>query len=332
METNAIDTAIEALQNQLNALLLARNEAPPALPTSPDQSGVSELIDNFVRSKLTSREWSEKYAINVTFALKKWHRTMNHGSVGLITTANLLDYRDRLLEMKTKNGTPTSITTVNAHMKYLSQLLEYAVSRDIISRTPATHLKIKSHLSDLSDSERRLPFTPAEAVQVMKLGWLPTIMGYTGARNLEVLQLRKRDVYEVEGILVFDLQTLDAGQRRKTRASRRLIPVHPQLIAEGLLGLLKGDPESPLVPRPINDGDYVKSINRRIRAKIPDPRKTLYSLRHTFRTELADLVSKEANLDRLMGHTQKTIGRRVYTKFDLQTLKDELSKLKYPLN
>jgi integrase len=62
------------------------------------------------------------------------------------------------------------------------------------------------------------------------------IMGlYTGARVGEVGQLALKDVIERDGIPCIHITDTGAGQRLKTEASDRTIPIHPHLLALGFM-------------------------------------------------------------------------------------------------
>jgi integrase len=65
--------------------------------------------------------------------------------------------------------------------------------------------------------------------------WLPLIAAFTGARLNEIVQLEVTDVIEVDGIWAFNISDEEEGQSLKTQHSKRLIPVHPQLLDLGLL-------------------------------------------------------------------------------------------------
>lgn len=105
----------------------------------------------------------------------------------------------------------------------------------------------------------RRPFTDAEACTVLAaargqsglLRWLPWLCCLTGARLTEAVQSVKEDVCKVDGVLV--LRVHDEGddpQRSvKNADSRRMIPLHPALIAEGFLAYVAALPKgSPLFP------------------------------------------------------------------------------------
>ena len=66
--------------------------------------------------------------------------------------------------------------------------------------------------------------------------WLPLISLYSGARLGEIAQLLTADVRESDGHWIFDITREGSSRKRtKTKGSQRVVPVHSQLIACGLL-------------------------------------------------------------------------------------------------
>lgn len=85
-------------------------------------------------------------------------------------------------------------------------------------------------------------FTMAEAKTALlaarketrpELRWLPWLSAYSGARINELAQLTKADFFEVGGDWFYRLTT-SGGRDLKNQFSERRIPVHPELIREGL--------------------------------------------------------------------------------------------------
>ena len=66
--------------------------------------------------------------------------------------------------------------------------------------------------------------------------WLPIAALFTGARQAELAGLRVSNVQELEGVpLLFIVVNRRAGKRIKTKASERVVPVHPELVKLGFL-------------------------------------------------------------------------------------------------
>jgi integrase len=95
-------------------------------------------------------------------------------------------------------------------------------------------------------SRQRRAFTDTEAATILTaaraksgfMRWLPWVCCLTGARISEICQSAKDDVTVIDGVPV--LRIADEGdadednpRSLKTEDSRRNVPIHPALIAEG---------------------------------------------------------------------------------------------------
>lgn len=98
---------------------------------------------------------------------------------------------------------------------------------------------------------------PDEAVRILRaarletearLHWLPWLCAYSGLRIAEACQLVTTDFFESEGHWFLELTT--SGKRSlKTANSRRTLPLHRALIAEGFLAFVQSLPDGPLFPK-----------------------------------------------------------------------------------
>ncbi|HME24451.1 MAG TPA: DUF6538 domain-containing protein [Acetobacteraceae bacterium] len=100
-------------------------------------------------------------------------------------------------------------------------------------------------------------FTDAEAAQILQaarkqkgfLRWLPWVLCLTGARLNEICQSDKADVGIQDGVPVIRIHDAGNGRTVKNADSRRTVPLHPELVAEGFLDYVKTLPTgSPLFP------------------------------------------------------------------------------------
>ena len=113
----------------------------------------------------------------------------------------------------------------------------------------------------------------------------------------------------MEGVQCFDLR--DKTLQLKSRASHRLIPVHHSI----------EEPEQLLESFGSMSSQY---MNRQFDV----PEGTLYSLRHSFATELAGNDTEPYIISELLGHSHQgmTLGR--YVKgFPVKVLKEAVDKL-----
>ena len=71
--------------------------------------------------------------------------------------------------------------------------------------------------------------------------WLPLIAVFSGMRQEEICQLRAHDLREEEGVWVFDVNARGGNQVKNSNAVR-LVPIHEQLIALGLVEVARALP------------------------------------------------------------------------------------------
>lgn len=72
-------------------------------------------------------------------------------------------------------------------------------------------------------------------VRTEHVRWAALIGLYTGARVSEIAQLYLADFVEEQGVPCMRITTDSDGQSLKTAASRRVVPIHPDLVQLGLL-------------------------------------------------------------------------------------------------
>ncbi|HFK2006787.1 TPA: DUF6538 domain-containing protein [Pseudomonas aeruginosa] len=178
--------------------------------------------------------------------------------------------------------------------------------------------------------------------------WLPLIGYLTGARTNEIAQLDTADIREIDGHPCFDFcpddpQAFEA-KRIKTGEDRQ-VPIHPRLIELGFLDFVEdqrrakqkkllGDGLAYLQPRNkkanhgkegwakdasdfFNEGP--KSYLQRVGVHEPYDGKSIYSLRHTLETNLADAIRDgkgvaQSTIDAITGHTPQTIAGKHYDR------------------
>ena len=154
--------------------------------------------------------------------------------------------------------------------------------------------------------------------------WAVLIGLYAGLRLSEIAQLRASQVMTEDGILYFDV-VAEVGSRKKTLQSVRPVPVHPALIAEGLLDLVaerRGLAEDFLLPRPYasravgDSGSDISAWYTRFRRELglAEESTVFHSLRHTFSTALkSSALGRNDLCDQIMGHEGGNTGSRIYT-------------------
>ena len=152
--------------------------------------------------------------------------------------------------------------------------------------------------------------------------WVPLIGFYTGMRLQEILQLYVEDVYQANGVWVLDLNTNHDDKKLKTDQSKRVIPIHDDLVTAGLIEFKNRQEENErqrLFPDAALSGDgtysstFSKWFSRYLKKiDIKTDKTSFHSFRHNtkdfFRAaEISDELS-EHYLGRLTGKTGEAYG------------------------
>ena len=174
-------------------------------------------------------------------------------------------------------------------------------------------------------SERRHPFTDDDLRAIWPTvreqrdagrRWVPELMLRLGMRPEEAAQLHTRDLGEERGLPYLHVRAGE-GQRLKNSASERKLP-----LLDGLQPFLSWAMKQPdgflfgAAPGCLDRGRCTRISNwyteTMRRHGIEDPKKVLYSLRHTVATRLALAEVPHERIGDLLGHERKTTAGRVY--------------------
>ncbi|WP_232479977.1 site-specific integrase, partial [Sphingomonas sp. TX0522] len=264
---------------------------------------------------------------------------------------------------------PMSAANCNEYMNKLSSLLNWAVREEMIDRNPARGLRVADRRLA---REKRDPFTLPQLSAIFTaplytgckddgLGyavvgpnrprrgrfWIPLIALWSGMRQAEICQLLTADVRSIENVLCFVVSDVDGGSKRlKTAASRRLVPVHPELMRIGFAHYVSerrrsGDcrlfPDLSLDSLGLYSGKFAKWFARFLAStNAAAPGACFHGFRHSFRDALRD-----ARIDRdialtLGGWTTSSgssgggVADAYGRGYRSSALNDAISKIAYP--
>ncbi len=169
--------------------------------------------------------------------------------------------------------------------------------------------------------------------------FLPLVALFSGARREELAGLRVDSVKEVDGVKCFQIE------EGKTADSRRLVPIHSNLVALGFwryVEQVKALGAEYLFPY-LNEGanGRGKNLGRQFgllldKRGIKDGRKVFHSFRHTVITRLHTLGANTAHVMQLTGHrgeAGQSVHFGTYTHdVGLKALADTLEQLNYPID
>jgi integrase len=336
---DAAVTAHEDMLRRLDGELVVTPPEPPRsareAPRAPVARSVSlNLLDLYDAYATANEGMTPGVRDEWRRYIKRLIDFVGHNDPARLTSDDLRAWRDHLLVEPTKQGAQRSPVTVRD--KYITPVratLSYAVDEGILPENVATAVKVKQ---PKKVKLRERSFTAAEAQAILSAAlqppparmsvehararrWVPWLCAYTGARVGEIAQLRGEDVKELEGAWCLRI-TPEAGQVKTKEA--RTVPLHPHLIEQGFLELVKRNGAGPLFYDPSRqrvEGDsnrHVKKVGERLAqwvredVGITDPGlQPNHGWRHLFKARSYAAGVEERMADALQGHAPTTTGR-----------------------
>ena len=274
------------------------------------------------------------------YLIKSLLAFLGHDDAARITREDVRRWRDAL------KGDGLTNNTWNNRLSMLRQVFQQALRDGTLQDNPADNtLRLPK-----SKSADRHPYSDDEARRILKAArlettptrrWAHWIMAFTGMRVGEALQLTKDDVRCDAAVWFLHVNEDDAGKSVKT-GQRRHVPIHPALIAEGLLTYVESLPDhGPLFPDKKLDafgrrnGRGWNAVGQWVRETvgITDTKKAPnHSWRHRIEDELRAVEVPEDARDAITGRVRKTTGRGYGVRGEsLARLHRELAKMRSPI-
>ncbi|MCL6264382.1 DUF6538 domain-containing protein [Craterilacuibacter sp. RT1T] len=248
-----------------------------------------------------------------------------------------------------------SPATVEKHLTAIRSLLGWALDNDIITRNPATGVRIAKatnsapsrqpySLEDLNAIFSTAIFREGERPKAGRgeaAFWLPLLGLFTGARLEELGQLLCADVRERDQVHFIAISDAEEGQSVKTNSSRRFIPLHPELLRLGFLDYVADQREQGhqrlfhLLDAG-KHGAYTVMWSKwygRFARKPPlnmPSTKVFHSFRHTFKDAARNSGIPKDVHDAFTGHSSGDVGSTYGNGHSLQSLATWMVKLEYP--
>lgn len=254
-----------------------------------------------------------------------------------------------LLQVVESGSTYKTVTavTVNNRLRKLSAFMNWCKTNGYIQDNPLTGLKMMTG----SAKEARLSFEQRDLTALLDLNalktearkhpwryWIPLLGRYTGARLEELCQLRVDDFVEQQGIQCIRVDDSSEGQNLKNTSSRRMLPVHPLLVEEGLLrhvesarnsGTHRLFPELEPVRGKLGHAPSKWFGRYKVKRGIDDNKKTFHSFRHTLIDDLRDAGVQDSLIKRIVGHEDSAVTFGVYgSRTPLKAMLEALQHIK----
>ena len=278
-----------------------------------------------------------------------------HEPIWTITRDACKRWRDALMTGKAttapaRNKRVASAVTLDKRLRMVSQFTKWCLDKDYLRENPMAGITFPKRAVSQSKT-RKAAFVDEELTKIIQallalpshdlprteFKWIALSLMFSGARCMEVLQLRHADVRSVDGVMCFDFNRGE-GNSIKNDPSLRLVPVHSQLAALGFLDWVATQPKGGrLFPLIHPKGSPLPSLwfSRMLRVlSVKRPEVSLHSLRHTLATKLEKLRTHPSLMRRLLGHTLgNDVESRVYlasVTYSPKELQEALEAVRYP--
>ena len=239
--------------------------------------------------------------------------------------------------------------TINSHIQMFKMFFDWAERHGHSPHTLFEGMKVKKDKA--SESERK-PFTPDQArliyneltenssglVRKDSHKWGMLLGMFTGARLNEICQLDIADVQQ-DGDTWF-LNITDEGDDNKSvksKAGRRKVPLHSELIRLGFLDFVDNRKNGRRLFPDYNysaNGGYGRNLGRWCNESllpklgIKQPGLVFHSLRHTVVTRLSQADVPEPVVQCIVGHARSGVTQEVYNRegYTLKQLSDAIGR------
>jgi len=333
-------------------------------------ASLQEVIDAYCDNQTAEGAWTDKTLAENRAIFNLWLRIVGDQSISSYGHEQHRRYKamlqrlppnlnkdpryvgKELSEIVELGDRPAAVNTINKALTRVAALFNWAVRHGYTGLNPAGGMVIKR---TKRPSEERHPFTPDDLKALFGqvdfrtrvhresyMYWAPLIALYTGARLNEIAQLHLADFSVHEGIALVSVDDVGEGKRVKTKAAKRRIPLHPELLRLGLLAhveALRKKGMTRLFPelKPGRDG-YGALVSKwfsryRKRCGITQNGKVFHSFRHTFIDRLKQAGVAKEHIASLVGHEDgsETFGR--YGKdYEPRVLVEVVRKLDFDLD
>lgn len=166
--------------------------------------------------------------------------------------------------------------------------------------------------------------------------WVPLIALYTGMRMQEILQLYVVDVYQTKDIWVFDLNENHNDQNLKTPQSKRLVPIHDDLLEIGFLEFLNSKQSERLFDDAhlSSDGTYSTTFSKWFsrylsRINIKTDKTSFHSLRHNMKDFFRQIGESDELSENFMGRTTGSTGEAYGSGYSVERYHEAVNKINF---
>lgn len=356
------------------------NEEPTVQPDRPQELTFNQLKDLYVDEKMSTDPWTAKTNDEYDKSYKLFMRIVGSDiPVNKIDRLLINKFKTTLLKLppsinskgskfkgmsiediiaqnESEKGKTLHPKTINTQIVRIGSVCIYGARNGFMDRNPTEGIRLK--ITKSKDQDRK-PFTIDELNELLKPTkrqaklpiekrgyhyWSTRLALYTGARLDEICQLYLSDIKQDGDIWYIDINDDGPEKKLKNQSSRRLVPIHPDLIEMGLLqrveyikNTLKHHRLFPDLKRSEKAG-YSPTVSKwftkhRKACGVIEEGKTFHSFRHTFITGLKYAKVDHVMISELDGHAVQGEFSRYGKKYPVDQLyRDAIVKLNYDLS
>jgi integrase len=350
--------------------------SPPVQPEigKGKPESLSKLLKEYVEETAGSGKWIPKSRAEAEAIYNLFLRIVGDRDVRTLDHRVVVEYREilrklpsnmnksplyrgktisELLAMKVEK--PLSETSVNKHITLVGAFLKWAVRQSHIEANYIEGLTIARKAA--KESEEREAYSSDDIGKLLASPlyvdtsrargsyqkhpehyWIPLIGLFSGMRLNEICQLHVEDIEEIDGVFCFSINA-EGTKRLKNLSSRRVVPIHPELIRLGLVryvSRVRGEGASRFWmnlegKRDGHGQDMSKWYQRFNRKNITtNPKRVFHSFRHCVGNDLKQRKVEGSIISELLGHSQTSITLGRYGKsYEPQVLLEALMTLDY---
>jgi integrase len=347
------------------------------VPTGPKLSGAWREYAREKTSALPKAQWSEKTADFQEATFKEFLEIVADLRLSEINRETIIQYAQTLqklpknrrklhgdkpivevLKLEVPEKDRASGRTLSEKLIRIKAFLDWCRVTKGAPQTDPTE-RISFH----AESQSYAPFTQSDLYALFRSSdyqnnahgnlwrfWVPLIALYTGARQAEIAQLTVKNVGEEDGVPFISITNFGEGQRVKTKAGIRKVPISSRLIRLGFLEYVEwlrklgekslfpdlrrseGRPDSSAISRWFND-HYLDSCGVQ-RREATGRRKVFHSFRHTAITQALASGQSLAHCQQVFGHEKSLLGETAtyMGSFPLKTLVPVVESLDFGLD
>ncbi|MGR5175956.1 site-specific integrase [Vibrio mediterranei] len=250
----------------------------------------------------------------------------------------------QVIEANKKYNLPTlSSESVKDYIQKCSSFFEWCLQMELTDINPFKGMRFKK---TRKDNEAKNAYSQTDLQKLFSTEihtqnrykhphyyWLPLLGLFTGARLNELCQLYTQDIFKKEGVWVIRIDDKFEGQHLKNNNSRRLVPIHNQLLELGFIEYIESVRHERIFPALKQERDgFGTAASKwfgRLKSKLGFGRgHDFHSFRHTVATQLKNADISVVIAGELLGHMQNNITYDRYGKsFDINTLKRAVDTL-----